>query len=178
MCCTKHARPGDSVVRSSLRTHGTSHPALSLCFPRPSKLRTDCKVKDAYKIGKTLGTGGERDLHAAILCKCHGCGAYSGCSLCNAQPDTRLPDTSPARLGFADPCYAQLRHFCNAPALSFAIFAVLASLLPCMTRFNLDMAPAGAGPVRVAVCQRESLRSWPTHLVTVTVAFSGQSKAR
>ena len=24
-----------------------------------SKLRTDCKLKDAYKIGKTLGTGGE-----------------------------------------------------------------------------------------------------------------------
>lgn len=42
-----------------------------------SKLRTDCKVKDAYKIGKTLGTGGV-GTHGSMLAW-HGpctCGAW------------------------------------------------------------------------------------------------------
>lgn len=41
-----------------------------ITIDRVSKRRTDCKVKDAYRLGKTLGTGGQsqaRRLHIISL---------------------------------------------------------------------------------------------------------------
>lgn len=55
--------------------------SLGTC--RTSKKRVDCKIKEAYKLGKTLGTGGKPQ-HAS-LCGCSAGRHLLGCSVMRAD---------------------------------------------------------------------------------------------
>lgn len=70
--------PVPAPIQPSTQARPSTGSALTPKTPSPaSKLRKDCKVKDAYKLGKTLGTGGfaivklavEKESGAEFACK-------------------------------------------------------------------------------------------------------------